>query len=282
VLLMGGAALVLLAYTQGNIHLLVVMYSINVFLTFTLSQAGMTRFWWPRRGAKGRRRHLAIHGGSLLLCASVLAVTLAEKFGHGGWVTVAITSAMVLACFRLRRHYERSKSGLRQLDEILGAIPTRGEPNREPLDPRAPTAVPLVGSFNGLGVHTLLSTVRFFPPLPAVRRQRGCRRLRLVQGAGGSSAAAEDARRFDTASPGRGLGFAAESRTETGVEIVEPAPVPARDRRTLSKATIISGKLVFRRERWYHGLLTTRPRRRSSAGCSGSAPMVVLPVRASV
>ena len=49
VLLMGVAALAMLFYTQGNIHILIVMYSINVFLTFTLSQLGMGRFWWPRR-----------------------------------------------------------------------------------------------------------------------------------------------------------------------------------------------------------------------------------------
>ena len=264
------------------------MYSINVFLTFTLSQAGMTRFWWPRRGDRGRRRHLTIHGVSLLLCASVLLVTLAEKFGHGGWVTVAITSSMVLICFRLHRHYEGSKSGLRQLDEILGAIPTRGEPNREPLDPRLPTAVLLVGSFNGLGVHTLLSTVRFFPGL---YRQFVFVSVAVVDS--GSFKGREeiealqqkvrgDLERYVTLA--RGLGFAAESRMETGIEIVDPATELCREiSQKYPKATIISGKLVFRRERWYHGLLHNETpaaiqRRLQWLG----VPMVVLPVRASV
>lgn len=288
VLLMGGAALAVLAYTHGNIHVLVVMYSINVFLTFTLSQAGMTRFWWARREKPGRRRHLAIHGFSLLLCVSVLLVTLAEKFGHGGWVTVALTSAMVLACFRLHRHYERSQHGLRQLDEILGAIPTRGEPNRAPLDPKLPTAVLLVGSFNGLGVHTLLSTVRFFPGL---YRQfifvsvavvdsgsfKGQEEIEALQ-----RKTRDDLDRYVTLA--RGLGFAAEGRTETGIEIVEPATeLCRRIADEFAKATIISGKLVFRRERWYHGILHNETpaaiqRRLQWLG----VPMVVLPVRASV
>ena len=49
VLLMGGAALLMLFVTGGNIHALIVMYSINVFVTFTLSQLAMTRFWIGRR-----------------------------------------------------------------------------------------------------------------------------------------------------------------------------------------------------------------------------------------
>ena len=51
---MGIAALGFLAYTHGEVKLLVVMYSINVFLTFTLSQLGMCRHWWQVRGARSR------------------------------------------------------------------------------------------------------------------------------------------------------------------------------------------------------------------------------------
>jgi hypothetical protein len=82
----------------------------------------------------------------------------------------------------------------------------------------------------------------------------------------------------------RGLGFAAEGRTETGIEIVEPATeLCRRIADEFAKATIISGKLVFRRERWYHGILHNETpaaiqRRLQWLG----VPMVVLPVRASV
>ena len=43
---MGVAAALVLLYTGGAVRLLVVMYSINVFLTFTLTQLGMVRHWW--------------------------------------------------------------------------------------------------------------------------------------------------------------------------------------------------------------------------------------------
>src|SRR4029077_19921126 len=70
VLLMGVAALVMLFYTHGNIQTLVYMYSINVFLTFTLSQLVMTRFWKARKGERRRRRHLGMHLVALVLCAA--------------------------------------------------------------------------------------------------------------------------------------------------------------------------------------------------------------------
>src|SRR5262245_59992425 len=61
ILSMGIAAALVLQYTRGAVALLVVMYSINVFLTFTLSQFGMARHWLAvRRQAKRWRRHLLI------------------------------------------------------------------------------------------------------------------------------------------------------------------------------------------------------------------------------
>src|SRR6185295_604723 len=75
VLLMGGAALLMLFYTAGNIHTLIVMYSINVFLTFTLSQLSMSRFFLGRR-EPGRRRNLGLHLVALVMCATILAITV--------------------------------------------------------------------------------------------------------------------------------------------------------------------------------------------------------------
>ena len=48
----GGAALVMMMVTRGSVALLVVLYSINVFITFTLSQLGMVRHWWTSRDSE--------------------------------------------------------------------------------------------------------------------------------------------------------------------------------------------------------------------------------------
>jgi amino acid transporter len=288
VLLMGGAALAMLFYTKGNIHVLVVMYSINVFLTFTLSQLGMWRFWWPRRGHRRRAYHIFIHGLALVMCAGILAITVLEKFGHGGWVTVVITAVFVLLCLRVHQHYQSIRRGVRQLDEILGSIPTSGVPNDRALSAGAPTAVILVSGFNGLGVHTLLSTLRFFPGL---YRQflfvsiavvdsghfKGAEAIEALQRATGC-----DVQKYVDLT--RRLGFPAEGVTEIGTEVVaEATALCERIAREYPKATIISGKLVFRQERIFNRLLhnetpTLIQRRLQWLG----VPMVVLPVRANV
>ncbi len=288
VLLMGGAALAMLFYTKGNIHILVVMYSINVFLTFTLSQLGMWRFWWPRRGDRQRAYHIFIHGLALAMCAAILAITTFEKFGHGGWVTVVITTLFVLLCLRVRRHYDSIRAGLRQLDDILGSIPLTGAPNDQPLAPNAPTAVILVSGFSGLGVHTVLSTLRFFPGL---YRQFVFVSIAVVDsGHFKGREEIEALRRQTEESVGkyvdlaRRLGFPAEGVTEIGIEVVaEATAVCERVARQYPKATIISGKLVFRQERMFNRLLhnetpTLIQRRLQWLG----VPMVVLPVRANV
>ena len=288
VLLMGGAALAMLLYTRGNIHLLVVMYSINVFLTFTLSQLGMWRFWWPRHGDRQRTYHIFIHGLALVMCAAILAVTTFEKFGHGGWVTVVITTLFVLLCLRVRQHYDSVRSGLRQLDDILAAIPTSGAPNDQTLNPNVPTAVILVSGFSGLGVHTVLSTLRFFPGLYkqfifvsiAVVDSghfKGREEIEALQ-----RETDENVERYvDLA---RRLGFPAKGVTDIGIEVVaEATEVCERIAREYPKATIISGKLVFRQERMFNRLLHNETpmliqRRLQWLG----VPMVVLPVRANV
>lgn len=288
VLLMGSAALAMLFYTRGNIHVLVVMYSINVFLTFTLSQIGMWRYWWPRRDDRRRRYHIFIHGLAMVMCAGILAITVFEKFGHGGWVTVVITTIFVLLCLRVKQHYDSIRAGLRQLDDILSTIPATGEPNAQPLHPNVPTAVILVSGFSGLGVHTILSTLRFFPGLYkqfvfvsiAVVDSghfKGREEIEALQ----QQTAGDVQKYVDLA---RRLGFPAEGVTALGIEVVaEAAEVCERVARQYPKATIISGKLVFRRERMFNRLLhnetpTLIQRRLQWVG----VPMVVLPVRANV
>jgi amino acid transporter len=162
---MGIAALTFLLYTGGDVRLLVVMYSINVFLTFTLSQLGMCRHWWEVRKHQTRwLRKLFMNGVGLALTAIILVVTLVFKFAEGGWVTAAVTSAFVLVCYIVRAHYENVRIALKQLDETLINIPFRPDLNPVPAkDPRAPTAVVIVRAFDGIGIHTLLNIQRLFP-----------------------------------------------------------------------------------------------------------------------
>ncbi|MGZ8489847.1 MAG: APC family permease [Candidatus Binatia bacterium] len=105
---MGIASLGFLAYSHGEVKLLVIMYSINVFLTFTLSQLGMCRHWWQvRRSAAPWRMKLAVNGLGLLSTSTILCVTVATKFLEGGWLTVVVTLSFVMVCQAVRWHYEK-------------------------------------------------------------------------------------------------------------------------------------------------------------------------------
>ena len=164
VLLMGVAAFVLLLYTHGSINALVIMYSINVFVTFSLSQFGMARFFINNKGRdKDWKKHIVIHLVGLVVCVTILAVTLYEKFEEGGWVTLLITSCVIGLCYLIRRHYDKVGKAMKKLADMLSDIPPVAPSNHEPVSPKDMTAILLVSGFNGFGLHTLLSIVRSFP-----------------------------------------------------------------------------------------------------------------------
>jgi len=151
VLLMGGSSLVALVYTRGDITTLVTLYAINVFVTFSLSQLAMCRFWWRERLArKDWQRQVLIHVVGLVLCLGILVVNVYEKFWDGAWVTIVVTGAVVALFFWTRGHYRKVQQSLRRLDDILPVMPKASAPARA-LDPTKPTAVLLVGSYAGLG-----------------------------------------------------------------------------------------------------------------------------------
>ncbi|HMD61721.1 MAG TPA: APC family permease, partial [Opitutaceae bacterium] len=166
ILLMGSAAFVMMVATRGSVDLLVIFYSINVFITFSLSQLGMVRHWWQMRATdKTWKNKLAINGFGFVLTAFILVSLTAVKFFEGGWATLLITGVLVAAAFAIRRHYLGVGVQLKRLDAIVEAAEiessaTPAKPGK--VNPKARTAVILVNGFNGLGLHTLLNVPRMF------------------------------------------------------------------------------------------------------------------------
>jgi amino acid transporter len=164
VITMGVAAMLVLLYTRGVVDLLVVMYSINVFLTFTLSQLGMVRHWWEAHAtAPHWRRRLLIALTGSLVTAGILVITSVLKFREGGWVTLAVTGGLIGFCFAVRSHYRRVRRMLSSLDDVLTNLPLPEPKGLPELAPDGPTAIVLVESYGGLGIHTMLSIQRLFP-----------------------------------------------------------------------------------------------------------------------
>jgi amino acid transporter len=117
VAIMAAAAVGALFYTRGDVGKLVVMYSINVFLTFSLSNLAMSKFWLRHRREHARwGRHLCAHLLGLALCATILVITIIEKFSEGGWVTLFLTALLIVLCFGIKRHYGFVTSALKKLD----------------------------------------------------------------------------------------------------------------------------------------------------------------------
>jgi hypothetical protein len=164
VLLMGVAALAILIWTKGYVGLLVVLYTVNVFITFTLSLLGLTNYWWKQRRDDNRaRRRLLLSALALLITAGILAVIIVERFLQGGIVTLVITSVVVVLGLLIRRHYGRVRELTREFERVhrwrLQDLP--GEPPA--IDPSQPTAVFLVSSNRGLGLHTVERVEALFP-----------------------------------------------------------------------------------------------------------------------
>jgi amino acid transporter len=165
VLAMGLAAGAVLVGTGASVDLLVVLYAINVFVTFTLSQLGMSAHWWSvRKTERGWMHKLAINGIGCAFTLSILLITLTLKFNQGGWVTIVITSALVALCFVVRGHYDHVALAVQKLEaDILPKLYTANPVEPGLRDPEAPTAVILVSGFNGLGLATLLQIEELFP-----------------------------------------------------------------------------------------------------------------------
>lgn len=164
VLLMGGAALAILWYTHGEVSTLVVLYSINVFITFTLSQFSMSRHWWNvRKERKDWAGRFAINAIGTVLTTVILIATTFIKFSQGGWVTLAITGAFIILCLFIKRHYDSVKVALKRLDDLLINLPIPElAPEYVPPKPEGPTAVLLVNSYSGLGIHAIFSIRKLF------------------------------------------------------------------------------------------------------------------------
>ncbi|KAF5041507.1 Amino acid permease [anaerobic digester metagenome] len=295
ILLMGAAALVLMLASHGSVDLLIVLYSINVFITFVLSQCGMVRHWWQVRGQRVPwKKGLCLNGLGLVLTAFILVMVTCVKFFEGGWATLAVTGALAAAALAIKRHYDAVGARIKKLDVLRAVvdpqnpytprIPENAAPDAE-ADDTAPTAVIFVNGFNGLGIHTLLSVVRLFGKdiKNYVFVQIGVVDAAVFRGAA-ELARLKAGMERDLATYVelmRDHGYHAEAHWAVGTDIVheltELAP-PLRER--FPKAIFFGGQLVFEKETFVTRLLHnyvvfTLQRQLYRMGL----PFVIMPVR---
>jgi amino acid transporter len=295
IVLMGGFALVLMTASRGSVDFLVVLYSINVFITFSLSQLGMVRHWWrERRDVPDWHHKIAVNGVGLVLTTFILVTLSVIKFFEGGWITLVVTGLLVGTAFLIKRHYNQTARDLRHLEELVTAVeaeqsltPVPGAPAADPppLDPKAKTAVVFVNGYNGLGLHTLFAIIRLFP---GVFKNFLFVQIGVVD-AGNFKGAAEvenlkqhveqgNARYVDYM---RQRGFYAEAACAVGIDVVaEAAALAPKILQRFPNAVFFGGQLVFAQDtfmtRFLHNYAVFAVQRRFY---QQGLPLLILPIR---
>jgi amino acid transporter len=289
VLIMGGTSAAALLYTHGDVSKLVVMYSINVFLTFSLSNFGMSKFWIQhRKEHPDWWKHLPVHLVGLTLCVTILIVTCVEKFGDGGWLTLVITGLLVAACLAIKRHYDRVLGAIRRLDvELPDPLGETDEKPRESLviNPKLPVAILFVGRYGGLGRHALMTLLRMFPG-----HFKGVVFCSIAIIDSGNFKGVDEVHELETRTAAEldkyvrfaaTLGLPAERVLSTGMEVpLEAEKIGTTQIMKYPKGMFVAGQLLFDEDSTWGRVLHNETafliqRRLQHAGI----PMVVLPVR---
>ncbi len=174
ILIMGGAAFVLLFVSRGSVAWLVILYSINVFITFTLSQFGMVRHWIQvRKEERKWLRKMLVNGIGLVMTSFILITVVIIKFGEGGWITLLITGIISLFAVTIKRHYNKTRKEIiivqRILKKVLPNIITKMKSKiaihsspKNRVDTPVHTAVFLVNGYNGLGLYSFYRLIELF------------------------------------------------------------------------------------------------------------------------
>jgi amino acid transporter len=105
ILALTAAAVALLVAFEGSVTLLIPLFAVGLFASFTLSQAGMV-VHHHRLRERGWRRGLAVNAVGATATAAVLVVVIVSKFGEGAWIPSVVIPLIVVAFRRVHRHYE--------------------------------------------------------------------------------------------------------------------------------------------------------------------------------
>ena len=247
---------------------------------------GMCIYWYGLRDKNPLwKRRLALFLFGTVMCGSILTTVVWFKFSEGAWKTVIVTGLITGLSLLIRRYYRNVTKRLKSLNESLGTIEIKTEPTKAPLLPQEPTAAILVGGYSGIGVHTLLNSLRFVPHhfKNIVFISVGVVDSGNFKGA----EAVDDLRKFTEEALekyvdlARRMGLPARAYMTIGTDVVEELDqlcrVVAKD---FPRVTVFAGQLVFQKETWYGPILHNQTayslqRRLQWDGI----PMVILPTR---
>ena len=97
----------LLVVFRGDTHALIPLYAVGVFLSFTLKQSSMVRYWLHRRRQAGWLSGVAVQSIGASVTGLVMIIIAVTKFTHGAWIVVVLIPMLVVAFVTVRRHYDQ-------------------------------------------------------------------------------------------------------------------------------------------------------------------------------
>ena len=126
IVLLAAIAFLLLWAFGGDTHSLIPLYSVGVFVCFTLSQIGMVRHWWDERSS-GWRWRAVVNASGAVLTAVVFAVVVSEKFWDGAYLVVILVPLLVGMMLFIHRQYASSRRELAVKPDLVFLAPHREE-----------------------------------------------------------------------------------------------------------------------------------------------------------
>ncbi len=134
IIILGFFACLLLVVFEGDTHALIPLYAIGVFLSFTLSQAGMVKQWLVKKGTHWQTK-LIVNGVGAVTTGIATIIIASTKFMQGAWIVFLLIAVLLLMFQGIRSHYKAVSEQI--------ALDRRGE--RPPLPRRNIVIIPVSG-----------------------------------------------------------------------------------------------------------------------------------------
>ncbi|KAA2254951.1 APC family permease [Solihabitans fulvus] len=132
ILFLAAFAVVLVVAFGAEVSKLIPLYTVGVFVSFTLSQTGMIRHWnrllrteTDPSARRRMRRSQAINAFGQIMTGSVLVIVLITKFTKGAWIAIAAMAAIFALMTAIRKHYDRVSAELQRMGDEPTILPSR-------------------------------------------------------------------------------------------------------------------------------------------------------------
>ncbi|MCW5797595.1 MAG: Potassium transporter KimA [Nitrospira sp.] len=105
VIILGVFSCLLIILFKGDTHALIPLYAVGVFLSFTISQAGMVKRWLVKKGPHWEKK-LLVNGIGAVTTAIATVIIASTKFAHGAWIVIVLIPMLITFFRAIRSHYK--------------------------------------------------------------------------------------------------------------------------------------------------------------------------------